>query len=253
MSFSEEPRSYADTRKRTSTEYVKFTDKYRIVLRMLNPKAKTVWKHWIAEANDGRGMGAVCLNTEPGLKICPIEKRYENLPREHADRKANWARRKFIINTLDRTPYTICKHCNVSTPAVANVASGSKQCQSCGGDLKGSDFAPLNRVKILEQGPRLFNESLNAISDMQKTDLGVAITEYDIVFTSQGEGRERRITAIPKDPEALPEDALLDAETGEPQKLFDLDLLSEPPSSEEMELMLEGATIDQLNAIKGIL
>src|SRR6478735_12323040 len=84
---------------------------------------------------------------------------------------------------------------------------------------------------------------------MQHDDLGVDITEYDIVFTSQGSGRDRRITAIPKDPEPLPDDALLDKETGEPQKLWDLDLLAEPPSSEEVELMMNGGTIDQLNAL----
>jgi hypothetical protein len=244
--FSEEARSYGETRKRTSAEYVKFTEDYRTVLRMLNTK------HWIAAANGGRGMGAVCLNTEPRMSVCPIEKMYEDLPRENEDRRANNARRKFVVNVLDRTPHTTCKHCSTLTPGIVNVATGSKQCKSCGGDLKGSDFAPLDRVKILEQGPRLFNESLNAIATMQKEDLGKDITEYDITFTAQGSGRDRRITAIPQDPKPLPKDALLDKETGEPQKVFDLDLLGEPPSIEEMELMLEGATIDQLNALKGI-
>jgi len=252
MSFSEEPRSYTETRKRTGAEYVKFTDKYRVVLRMLNPQARTVWKHWIQEANGGRGLGAVCLNTEPGLRACPIEKAYEHLPKDDKERKDHYARRKFVINVLDRTPVTTCKHCSTVTPAVTNVASGAKQCQSCGGDLKGSDFTPLNKVKILEQGPRLFNENLNVIADMQKADLGVDITEYDIVFTSQGQDRDRKITAIPKDPEPLEDGALNDPETGEPQKLWDLELLSEPPQSEEIELMLQGATIDQLNAVRGI-
>lgn len=250
--FSEEARSYTETRKRTSAEYVKFTDEYRVILRMLNPTARTVWKHWIAAANGGRGMGAVCPNTQAGMHVCPVEMMYAHLPKDDKERRENNARRKFVVNVLDRTPHTVCKACQTTTPAITNVANGAKQCKSCGADLKGSDFFPLNRVKILEQGPRLFNESLNAIARMQKEDLGVDITEYDITFTSQGKERDRKITAIPLDPKPLPDDALLDAETGEPQKLFDLDLLGEPASVEEIELMLEGATIDQLNAVRGI-
>lgn len=252
MSFSEEPRSYADTRKRSSAEYVKFSPQYRVVLRMLNPKARTVWKHWIKQANNGRGLGVVCPNIEARMDACPIEREYGNRPRDDEDRKENIARRKFVVNVLDRTPYTTCRACNTQTPGVQKTAGTTKQCISCGADLKGHDFEPLNRVKILEQGPKLFNESLNAISDMQMQDLGVDITGYDITFTAQGEGRDRRITAIPQTPTELPEDALVDPETGEPQKLFDLDLLAEPATSEEIELLLEGGTIDQLNALRGV-
>jgi hypothetical protein len=118
--------------------------------------------------------------------------------------------------------------------------------------LKGHDFAPLNKVKILEQGPRLFNEQLNAIEEMQLEELKAAITDYDITFTTQGKGRERTITALPQDPKPLEEGALLDPETGEEQPLWDLDLLSEPGSVEEIELMLQGASLDQINAVKGI-
>jgi hypothetical protein len=253
MSFSEEARSYTETRKRTSAEYVKFTPRHRTVLRMLDDRAKTVWKHWIPQANGGRGMGAVCPNVDPQLKVCPIDKLYADLPKDDEKRKENNARRRFVVNVLDRTPHTVCKSCQTVTPPVVNTASPSqKTCVSCGADLKGHDFKPLNRVKILEQGPRLFNESLNAIAEMQKADLGKDITEYDITFTTQGEGRDRRITAIPQDPKELEPDALIDPETGEPQKKFNLDLLSEPTPIEEIELMLQGATMDQLNAVRGI-
>ncbi len=249
MSFSEEPRSYSDLPKRTGPEYVKFTDEHRVVLRMLEPKARTVWKHWISQAGT-KGMGAVCLNTEPGLNVCPVEKMYGHLPKEDEERKNHSARRKFLVNVLDRTPYTTCNSCQTLTPGKVNKATSNKQCHSCGADLKGHDFSPLNKVKILEQGPRLFNDSLNPIARMQKEDLGIEITEYDITFTAQGEGRERKITALPQDPKPLPEDALLDPETGEPQTLANLDFLTEPPSSEEVELMLQGATLDQLNALR---
>jgi ribosomal protein L37AE/L43A len=219
---------------------------------MLDLEARQVWKHWIGQANGGKGLGAVCPNITPQTKICPIDLKYADLPKDNEERKANNARRKFVINVLDRTPHTICKFCQTQTPGITQVGSTVKSCISCGADLKGHDFKPLNRIKILEQGPKLFNEQLNVIQEMQKSDIGKDITEYDITFTTQGERREKRITAIPQDPKELEPDALLDPETGEPQKRYDLDLLVEPTSVEEIELMLEGATMDQLNAVRGI-
>jgi len=252
MPFSEEARSYDDTRKRTSNEYVKFTPEYRTVLRILNPMARTVWKHWLPMANGGRGMGAVCPNIAPGMNICPVDAQYAHLPRDNDERRANAARRKFIVNVLDRTPYTTCKHCNTDTPGKKNPAGTGKVCVNCGGDLKGQDFKPLNRVKILEQGPNLFNKELNNIEEMQKEEIKKDITEYDITFTTQGIGRDRTIKAMPQDPADLEEDAFIDPETGEEQQLFDLDLLAEPASVEEITLMLQGATVEQLNAVRGI-
>lgn len=244
MPFAEETRSYSDTRKRTSTDYVKFSPSYRTVLRMLNPQARTVWKHWIDEANGGRGMTANCPNTAPGMSVCPIEKSVANLARDDEERRVKNARRKFLVNVLDRTPYTTCSACNNSTPG--------RKCVNCGADLKNSDFEPLNKVKILESGPRLFNQTLNAVERMQMEDFNAEITEYDITFMTQGEGRDRQITAQPQKVEALNDAWLVDPETGEAQKLYDLDLLSEPSTTEEIEAMQRGATIDELNAIRGI-
>lgn len=244
MPFAEETRSYTDTRKRSSSDYVKFSPDYRLVLRMLNGNAKTVWKHWIDEANGGRGMGANCPNTSAGMNICPIEQSVASLAKDDPDRRSKNARRKFIVNVLDRTPYTSCKACNNPSPG--------KKCISCGADLRGHDFAPLNRVKILEQGPQLFNQTLNSVELMQMEDFKAPITEYDITFMAQGEGRERRITATPQAVQPLDSAWLVDPETGEPQKLFDLELLSEPASVEEVYAMMRGATVEELNAIRGI-
>ena len=255
MPFSEEYKGFGETRKRSSSEYVKFTPDYRVVLRVLNPTARTLWKHWIPQANGGRGMGAVCANTAPGLNICPIEQSVAHLPKDAEERKEVSARKRFVVNVLDRTLFTTCKHCNTLTPGKSNPAVAGKTCVNCGGDLKGHDFAPLNRVKILEHGPRLFNQQLNNIERIQKEELGEKaedITKYDITFTTIGDGRDKVITALPQDPKELPEDVFIDPETGEPQKLFDLELLAEPPSTEELSLMLQGATIEQLNAVRGI-
>lgn len=244
MSFAEEyeRKSSDETRRRTSTEYVKFTEDYRVTLRMLDKNARTVWKHWISQANGGRGLSAVCPNVTSQTNACPIEASTSSLPKDHPDRKASYARRKYVVNVLDRTPYTTCNSCNTFTP-------GSK-CQNCGASLKGHDFKPLNKVKILESGPQLFTQGLNPIDKMQKEDLGLDITEYDITFTASGTGRDRKVSALPRDAAPLEAGAMLD-ENGEPQKLFNLDDLTEPTSVEEINLMLQGATIEEINAVRG--
>lgn len=245
MSFSDEARSYDDTRKRTGSDYVKFTDDYRVALRILDDKAKTVWKHFIQEANGGRGMGAVCPNIGPDVRVCPIELSVADLPKDAEERRSKNARRRFVVNVLDRTPYTTCKKCGTETPG--------KKCISCHEDIsKGHDFVPLNRIKILEHGPKLFNEVLNGVETLQKEELGLGITEYDLTFSTQGQGRDKRTNAIPQAPKKLDSAWLLDPETGEPQKRFDLDLLAEPTSVEEILLMLDGATMQELNAVRGI-
>lgn len=246
MSFAESPtRSYSDTRKRTSNSYVKFSPDQKVVLRVLNTNAKLVWKHWIAEANAGKGMMANCPNVTAQTKVCPICTAIAGLPKTDENRSQRSAKKRWLVNVLDRTPYTVCSSCN--------EVSLNKKCSNCGADLKKADFAPLNKVKLLEAGPQLFEQGLNAIAKLQEEDFeGTDITGYDINFITQGTGRDRKINPSPTAPTDLSEAALLDAETGEKQQLFDLDLLAEATPIEEIELMLQGATMDELNAIRGI-
>lgn len=249
MPFAEERRSYDATKKRTSSEYVKFSPDYKVVLRILNPTARTVWKHWIQEARGGMGLGAVCPNISAQMNICPIELSLIGLDREDAEDKKilenKRARRKFVVNVLDRTVYTTCPACGEKSPG--------KKCKSCGTDFKGVKGAPLNKVKILEQGPNLFNKQLNTVEKMQADDFdGAEITDYDINFITSGSDRDRIINAVPLAPAALPDDAMLDPETGEPQQLFDLDILAEPATVEDIEAYLNGAGVEEINALHGI-
>lgn len=240
---------YSTTRKRTSDSYVKFNPDYKVVLRILDPKAQLVWKHWIAAANGGKGMMANCPNTSASANVCPIEKSLKGLSKEDPKYLDLRARKRYIVNVLDRTPYTICPACNTSTPK-------AKECINCGATLKSSlDFAPLNKVKILEGGPRIFATDLNAVEKMQKDDYpeqDPEITDYDITFHTQGTGRDRKIVAIPQAPTALDASAFIDPETQEEQKRFPLETLAEPSTSEEVELMVAGATLDEINAVRGV-
>jgi hypothetical protein len=238
---------YSSTRKRTSDSYVKFSPDHRIVLRMLNNKAKLVWKHWIPEANGGKGMMANCPNTTAQASACPIERSIKGLAKDDPKYQERRAKKRYIVNVLDRTPYTVCPSCSENTPK-------AKQCQSCGAALKANlDYAPLNRVKLLESGPMLFVQGLAAMEKAWQEDYPEAeITDYDITFTTNGTGRDRRIAPMPQVPSELEADALNDPETGEAQKLFDLELLAEPSSVEEIELMLQGATLEEINAVRGV-
>lgn len=228
---------------------MKFSPDFKIVLRVLNPRAQLVWKHWIAGANGGKGMMANCPNITAQTKVCPIEQSLVGLPKEDPKYLDQRARKRYLVNVLDRTPYTVCNSCNVSTPK-------AKECTNCGAALKPSqDYAPLNKVKILEGGPRLFATDLMAVEKMQKDDfpeLNPEITDYDITLHTQGTGRDRKIVAIPQAPTELSSDATLDPETQEQQKQFDLQTLAEPSSIEEIELMLQGATLDEINAVRGV-
>jgi hypothetical protein len=252
MSFAETTKSYSETRTRTASDYVKFSPEYRVVLRILDEKAKLSWKHWIREANkseDGtaRGMFATCPNITAQTKVCPIEDMLKGLEKDDPTYMDKRAKKRFLVNVLDRTPYTVCGACNEQTPS----ATG-KKCINCEADVKKNDFVPLNKIKILEGGPQLFATTLNAVETMGLEDWEKNITEYDITFQTQGTGRDRKIAAIPQQPSELSESDFIDPETQEPQKRFDLELLSEPNTVEEIHLLLEGAGIAQLNELRGI-
>lgn len=244
MPFAPTNKSYNETRKRTGADYVKFTPDHRTVLRILSNEAALVWKHFIPEANAGKGMGAVCPNVTAQTRVCPIELSLVGLDKTDAKVIEKRAKKRYIVNVLDRTPYTICDSCNTKTPG--------KRCTNCGADLKKSTFAPLNKVKVLEGGPRLFLEGLNPMEQLAQEDWGVPITGYDITFQTQGSGRDRKISVMPQQPTELTDADFLDSETGEPQKLNDLQAMVEPTSVEEIELMLQGATMDDLNQVRGI-
>jgi hypothetical protein len=244
MPFAVEKKTYNEARTRTGSAYVKLTPEYRSVLRILDNQAALVWKHFIPEANAGKGMGAVCPNVTAQTKVCPIEKSLEGLDKEDQTRRERSAKKRYIVNVLDRTPHTTCDACGTLTPG--------KTCVSCGNDLKKHTFTPLNKIKLLEGGPMLFLQGLNALEQLGMDDFGADITGYDIVFQTQGKGREKRTNVTPQQPSELTDADFIDPETGEPQTKFNLEDLTEPNTVEEIELMLQGATMQDLNALKGI-
>lgn len=253
MPFSEElpKKSWDETRKRTSTEYAKFVPEYRLVLRILDERSRTVWRHFISQANKGKGMSANCPNVRADMSVCPLEASVKHLPKEAPERRDKVARRRFVVNVLDRTPYTVCTACNTSTPQTR-----TKECLTCQADLSKAAFKPLNKIKIMEGGVKLFNQTLNPIEQMQAEDYKkengepVTINDYDIVFTTIGTGRDKQVSAIPQAPKELDESVFIDPETGEKQEVYSLDDLAEPTPIEEINLMLAGASFQEILAVR---
>lgn len=240
-----------ETKNRTSAQYVKFDPAYRVVLRILNEQAGSFWGHWVKEANNGRGLMARCPNQTQKDTACPVDNHLKTLDAEaHKEEIQNRkARKRYVVNVLDRTPYTTCGTCGNDTPKTLGT---SPVCVNCGESTKKNKFEPLNRVKILEQGPRLFVEGLGAMEKSYQEDAPeTTIMSYDITFTTQGEGRERKIAPMPQQPTEFSGDWLIDPETKDPQPLFNLDLLTEPHTSEQIELMMEGASVEEINAVVG--
>ena len=244
MSFSEEmpKKTWDETKRRPTTDYVKFTPDYRVTLRMIDTTARTVWKHWIGQANKGKGLSANCPNARADMSVCPLEASVKNLPKDSPERRDTVARRRFVVNVLDRTPYTTCLSCNAPTPQTR-----AKECINCHADTSKHDFAPLNKVKIVEGGVKLFNQTLNPIQQMQFEDYnGADITQYDIVFTTMGEGRDKQISAVPQPPKELPASVFLNPETNEKQTIYNLDDLAEPTPLAEISMMLAGASFIEI-------
>lgn len=244
MPFAVEKKTYSEARTRTGSNYVKLVPEYRAVLRILDDNAALVWKHFIQEANAGKGMGAVCPNITAQTRVCPIEQSLEGLDKDDQTVKDRRAKKRYIVNVLDRTPYTTCDACGAETPG--------KNCTACGNDLGKHKFSPLNRIKLLEGGKMLFIDGLNELEKLGEEDFKTDITGYDIVFQTKGKGRDKRTSVTPQQPSVISPEDLLDPETGEPQRKFNLDDLTEPTSIEEIELMMNGATMQDLNELRGI-
>lgn len=242
MPFAVEKKTYSEARTRTGSNYVKLVPEYRAVLRILDDNAALVWKHFIQEANAGKGMGAVCPNVTAQTKVCPIEKSLEGADED--TRREKQAKKRYIVNVLDRTPYTTCDACNAETPG--------KNCTACGNDISKNKFHPLNKIKLLEGGKMLFIDGLNELEKLGQEDFHTDITGYDIVFQTKGKGRDKRTSVTPQQPSVIPTEDFLDPETGEPQRKFNLEDLTEPNTVEEIELMMTGATMQDLNALRGI-
>ena len=77
------------------TNYIKFQDGNN-QLRILDAEPKAIWVHWLANANNGKGLSVVCLG-----KDCPMCAKYRYDKANNVNTRDRLSR-QFVINVYNR-------------------------------------------------------------------------------------------------------------------------------------------------------
>lgn len=157
-------------------------------IRILQSQVKTLPTHYF----DSSKASVLCLEDE-----CPIcannKKLYMQFGKEASKQpgynKVNW---RFFINVLDKTPAKVCTKCGKEYKDVRNTVC------TCG-EVLPAEASPLNKVKVLSKGTML-RDDLGSINDAIKDAQGnpIGLMNYDVTLMVSGEGRETKITPVPR-------------------------------------------------------
>jgi hypothetical protein len=170
----------------TKTVYMRLEDGHKYTIRILEPKAKKIFTHFL-----GGKYSVLCLGDN-----CPICKRtlelYQQYPETFRKESGyNPRQKRYYVNVLDKTPVKRCPKCNKE---YANLNMGI--CNDCSVALEGP--VPSNTVKVLSKGPAVFgqfNDIHSSVVDDDGNKLG--IHTFDLDLTVNGKGKDTRITVIP--------------------------------------------------------
>ena len=80
---------------KSETNYVKFVEGSN-QMRILDKEPKAVWVHWLANANNGKGLSVVCLG-----KDCPMCQKYR-YDKANKVQTRDRLSRQFVINVYNR-------------------------------------------------------------------------------------------------------------------------------------------------------
>lgn len=80
---------------KSETNYVKFVEGSN-QMRILDKEPKAVWVHWLANANNGKGLSVVCLG-----KDCPMCQKYR-YDKANKIQTRDRLSRQFVINVYNR-------------------------------------------------------------------------------------------------------------------------------------------------------
>lgn len=80
---------------KSETNYVKFQDGNNHI-RILDAEPKAIWVHWLASANNGKGLSVVCLG-----KDCPMCAKYRYDKANNINTRDRLSR-QFVINVYNR-------------------------------------------------------------------------------------------------------------------------------------------------------
>lgn len=231
MPFAE-PEQKKDFSKFKKTEFLMLPEGTSII-RIVQPEARKKQTHYL-------NMSYVeCLGAD-----CPICKNNQQLRLEYpetyfSERGFSAKRRRYYVNVIDRTLAVTCPECGKEWKT-----TGPTQC-SCGKSLIGVALAPINKIKVMANGPTLFEEDLNALEklvlDADKNPVG--IMNFDIALLVKGTGKDRTISAVPQ------QISELDIDTSK-MEMYDLDKVLIHLEANEMLDLQRGVSLKDLFAAK---
>lgn len=200
-------------------------------IRVLEPKAKSVYTHYINKAT------VLCLGDE-----CPLcannRKIYMQFPDTFREQSGyNKGVKRFFVNVFDKTLAKVCTVCKKEYKNTSTIIC------TCGKALP--DAQPLNKVKVLAKGVSLF-EQLVAIDNAILDDSGekIGLTNYDINIVVSGSGRDISYTPIPDTSKR----ELIEAKYAD--ELFDLEKATIKLTPEEMLDLARGVTLKDIFAAR---
>lgn len=183
--------------------FVKLDEDRPVTVQILQDRATQYYVYWFKDSS-----GSWVKYISPGLNTCPVVERNRLVGKESP--KYVRASRKYAVMVHDVTPKITCPECEADYWPQDKV----KECD-CGEALKGVKPAPVNKLRILERGYRLFSQ-LNSLVDTVTDADGEALelTQYPVMIVRKGSGNETTTTPIPQlhlpavDPDDLEEDFL---------------------------------------------
>jgi len=197
-------------RRSRANMFVRLDENKPVTIQILQKEAAMYYVYWFKDS-----VGKFVKYLSPGFATCPIVARN----RKHGGKESEQylrPQRKYAVNVYDTTPMITCPECNTHHWK----HDGMVAC-ICGELLKGIKPAPINEVRVLERGYRLFSQ-LNSLEGNEEEGIDpvvvdedgnpLSITEYPIMIIRKGTGNETTTTPIPQlhlaaiDPEDFKDD-----------------------------------------------
>lgn len=167
--------------------FVKLDEDKPVTIQLLQERAAQYFVYWFKDSSQ-----SWVKYISPGLDSCPIVERNRIVGKDNP--KYIKASRKYAIMVYDTTPKIVCTACGADYWPQDKV----KDCE-CGQSLAGIKKVPVNKVRILERGYRLFSQ-LNSlegtVTDADGDELSVI--SYPIMIIRKGTGNETTTTPVPQ-------------------------------------------------------
>jgi len=213
-----------------SNDFIKIVPGIPVTIQILDKKSHHIVVHWIADGT-GRRFSFRCL----GKDVCPVCIRNAEIGWDRKHPNYIPAQNRYRVNVLDLTQGKICPACGAVY--VGNIPEVCTN-EACSASLRDVEAAPLNRVRILERGRRLF-QKFNALQEVPNpfaNDEIIPIQSYPIRLVATGQGTQMEITVLPQPPNNIDptQYELLDLDAG---------LVLTP---EEIQFIMDGGSLNDV-------